>query len=393
MISRPVRHLAQLSVVAAVAAGAFSIAHLDKAVALSVDGSTESVHVMGSTVADLLSKKGIALGAHDTVVPAADQPLSDGETVVVRYGRKLTVTLDGTTRDYWTTATSVSDALAQIGLRADSAAKLSVSRDLPLGRTGLAMSITSPHDVSLVLNGKKVAKTTTAATVADLLAASGIKLGSTDQVKPAASTPVTDGLSVTVYRVSSKGATSVESIAFATTRKNDPSLTVGTTKTTTSGAVGERTIVWKEIWIDGKLAKRLQVTSSVTKAPVSAVVAVGTKPAPVVVAAPRVAAPRAPSAPAAPAPSAGPVSGAGLNLANSAMWDRIAACESGGNWHINTGNGYYGGLQFDIGSWLANGGADFSSRADLASREQQITVANRYFARAGLGPWGCAHAA
>ena len=50
------------------------------------------------------------------------------------------------------------------------------------------------------------------------------------------------------------------------------------------------------------------------------------------------------------------------------MWDRIAQCESGGNWHINTGNGYYGGLQFAASSWLANGGGDFASRADLASR-------------------------
>ena len=72
------------------------------------------------------------------------------------------------------------------------------------------------------------------------------------------------------------------------------------------------------------------------------------------------------------------------------MWDRIAQCESGGNWHINTGNGYYGGLQFDEASWLANGGGDFASRADLASRAEQITVANRYYAKAGLGPWGCA---
>ena len=91
--------------------------------------------------------------------------------------------------------------------------------------------------------------------------------------------------------------------------------------------------------------------------------------------------------------SSGGSSGAGLNLARAAMWDRIAQCESGGNWHINTGNGYYGGLQFDKGSWLANGGADFASRADLASRGEQITVANRYYAKAGLGPWGCAGAA
>nr|WP_268234569.1 transglycosylase family protein [Knoellia flava] len=75
------------------------------------------------------------------------------------------------------------------------------------------------------------------------------------------------------------------------------------------------------------------------------------------------------------------------------MWDRIAQCESGGNWSINTGNGYYGGLQFDIRTWLGAGGGDFASRADLASRAEQITVANRVYADRGLQPWGCAHAA
>ena len=75
------------------------------------------------------------------------------------------------------------------------------------------------------------------------------------------------------------------------------------------------------------------------------------------------------------------------------MWDRIAQCESTGNWSINSGNGYYGGLQFDSGTWLGAGGGDFAPRADQASRAQQITVANRIYASRGLQPWGCAHAA
>ena len=67
----------------------------------------------------------------------------------------------------------------------------------------------------------------------------------------------------------------------------------------------------------------------------------------------------------------------------SVNWDAIAKCESGNNWSINTGNGYYGGLQFDIGTWLSNGGGQFAPRADLASKDQQI--ADR---RAGLRrPW------
>ena len=55
--------------------------------------------------------------------------------------------------------------------------------------------------------------------------------------------------------------------------------------------------------------------------------------------------------------------------------------------------GYYGGLQFDIRTWLGAGGGDFAQRADLASRAEQITVANRVYADRGLQPWGCAHAA
>jgi plasmid stabilization system protein ParE len=59
------------------------------------------------------------------------------------------------------------------------------------------------------------------------------------------------------------------------------------------------------------------------------------------------------------------------------MYDSIAACESGGNWSINTGNGYYGGLQFAQGTWEGAGGLEYAPRADLATREQQIAVAER----------------
>ena len=69
---------------------------------LSVDGQATQVHAFASTVADLLSRQGITVGAHDVVVPATDQPLDDGQSVVVRYGRALTVTLDGKTTTYYT---------------------------------------------------------------------------------------------------------------------------------------------------------------------------------------------------------------------------------------------------------------------------------------------------
>jgi hypothetical protein len=78
---------------------------------------------------------------------------------------------------------------------------------------------------------------------------------------------------------------------------------------------------------------------------------------------------------------------AGPGYLGPSVWDAVAQCESGGNWHINTRNGYFGGLQFVQGTWLANSGGEFAPRADLATREQQIAVAERVLARQGWNAW------
>jgi hypothetical protein len=87
----------------------------------------------------------------------------------------------------------------------------------------------------------------------------------------------------------------------------------------------------------------------------------------------------------APTPAAGaapvPASSGGVN------WSAVAACESGGNWSTSTGNGFYGGLQFTEGTWLANGGGQYASSADLASPAQQVAVAERVLASQGIGAW------
>ncbi|MEU9449159.1 transglycosylase family protein [Streptomyces sp. NPDC048277] len=73
--------------------------------------------------------------------------------------------------------------------------------------------------------------------------------------------------------------------------------------------------------------------------------------------------------------------------ADNGVWDRIAQCESGGNWHINTGNGYYGGLQFSASTWRAYGGTAYAATADQASREAQIAVATKVQHAQGWGAW------
>ena len=75
------------------------------------------------------------------------------------------------------------------------------------------------------------------------------------------------------------------------------------------------------------------------------------------------------------------------NAASGSTWDRLAQCESGGDWSINTGNGYYGGLQFSQRTWEAFGGAAYAPRADLATQSQQIAVAEKVLAVQGARAW------
>ncbi|MGW0789061.1 transglycosylase family protein [Streptomyces sp. NPDC002911] len=88
-----------------------------------------------------------------------------------------------------------------------------------------------------------------------------------------------------------------------------------------------------------------------------------------------------------------PLMGAtGASAASVDTWDAVAQCESGGNWSINTGNGYYGGLQFSQSSWAAAGGTQYAARADLATKSQQIAAAEKLLDLQGPGAWACAGA-
>lgn len=123
-----------------------------------------------------------------------------------------------------------------------------------------------------------------------------------------------------------------------------------------------------------KPVEMVQGTATEVKAATEPPVAPETPP-------PRGAPPAPPAIPAPPSPktiAAPPV---------SSVWDQLAQCESNGRWNINTGNGFYGGIQFDYSTWLSNGGGEFAPRADLASREQQIAVAERVRSRRGFYPW------
>jgi resuscitation-promoting factor RpfB len=383
VLSRNIKILAATGAAVILTGGAVGATQLDKAVNLSVDGTATAAHVFGTTVGDLLDSQGVTVKPGDVVVPAVGDSLHDGDNVIVKYARNLTLTVDGKTRTVTTTETTVDGALLALGLRGEDA-RLSVSRSQTIGRQGLTLTVVTPKSATVTADGKTTTKTITAATVGEALRQLGVTLGKADKVNPPATAQLTSGIRIAVERFTTKDVKRTEAIGYATTKKPSADLYADQTKVATKGAAGVRTITERRTLKDGKVVSTTQVSSVVTKQPVNAVVLVGTKKRPVA-AAP---APRTTSSSSG--GSSGSSSGAGLNLARAAMWDSIARCESGGNWSINTGNGYYGGLQFLTSTWLSNGGGDFASRADLASRAEQITVANRLYAKVGSSPWGCA---
>jgi resuscitation-promoting factor RpfB len=356
VISRPTRLIVQGLTLTGLVAGTVAFASFDKSIDLVVDGQHQSVHAFGDTVGDVLTSEGIRVGEHDLVSPAPTSPIQDGSDVVVRYGRQLTVTIDGRQREYWTTALSVDEALAQLGLRADSA-RLSVSRSLPLGRQGLSMDLDTRKDVALVVGGKKAARTTFAGTVGELLDEAGVRPGRLDRLSAPLSRPLTDGATVRLDRVAQKRATTTRSLAFVTRSTKSAALDKGTTKVTTKGKPGTAKVTYLDTYVNGKRASRAVVTTIVVTEPVTQVQQVGTR-----------------------AVAAPPSSADGLN------WAALAQCESGGNPRAVNPAGYYGLYQFSLSTWQSVGG---SGNPIDASPAEQLKRAKILYARGGASQWGC----
>ncbi|MHA6512131.1 transglycosylase family protein [Tessaracoccus sp. Z1128] len=357
------------------AAGVATALHKND-VTLVVDGVSRTIAVREDTVAEVLQLEDISLGQHDVVLPGPDTEVSDDMEISVAFGRELEVTVDGEKRTVWTTARTVGQALAMLNLGATDS-KLSTSRSTAITREGLTMQVATAKDVTLTVAGTP-APLTVAGTVADALALAGVKPDADDKVTPAAGTALEDGLAISVIDVEVKQASKDVSIAFEKTSVKSDKLTKGTSRITTKGVEGLARETYTEVYEDGVLKSSTLDERVVSRQPVSQVTTVGTK-----VVAPKPVARTSSS-------SSSSTSSSGLNLAREAMWDRIAQCESTGRWDINTGNGYYGGLQFNLATWRSVNGQDFAAYPHQASRAEQITVANRLYAIRGTQPWSCA---
>ena len=359
----PRRGLLRVTVVVAILAmlgGAAAALAADKTITVTVDGHDRVVHTFGGDVAAVLASAGIEVAPQDRVEPALPTELADGDFVILSRARKLTLHEGSSERQLWTTAANVGEALQILDISA-TPIQMSTSPDAPIPLDGLSIELRVPRTVTFADGtAAPVPLTTTSGTVAGLLEEQGIELGPDDVAVPPGDTPLTEGLAVHVVRNGVGEVVEVRPIPPPEQIIEDPEMARGVREVVDPGKAGEQTAIMRVYVQNGQEVRREQVRAGSMTPPEPRIVRLGTNDD----------IPRAPA------------------VSDGSVWDRLAQCESTGNWSINTGNGYYGGLQFDAGTWRAYGGSAYASLPHQASREEQIAVASRVRDdRGGYGAW------
>jgi uncharacterized protein YabE (DUF348 family) len=337
-------------------AGGYAVA-ARKTVTLSVDGSRLTVTTMKSRVIDVLKENGFEVGERDDLYPNGDERIHDADEIVLRRSRPLQISMDGRdTKQVWTTASTVDEALAQLAMTDTAPAAASRGSRVPLA--GMALPVVTAKTVRINDGGVMRTVHLAAPNVAGLLDAAGVPLQQSDKVMPSASTPVTDGMQIEVTRIRMEKVTERVPLPPAAHRVEDPEMNISRQVVEDPGSPGTQDVTFAVAKVNGVETGRLPVANTVVTPAHDAVLRVGTKPGTEV-----------------------------PQVADATVWDAVARCEAGGNWSINTGNGYYGGVQFDQSTWERSGGLRYAPRADLATREEQIAVAQTVLERQGWGAW------
>ncbi|GGC16394.1 ubiquitin-like domain-containing protein [Cellulomonas carbonis] len=346
------RPVAQLAVLSLVVGATTAFAGLHKTVTVEVDGEATTVTTFGRTVGDVLVAEGVEVGEHDLVVPAPGALVADEGEVVVRRAREVVVEVDGEERTVWTTAETVGDVVAELGLRGEM--RTSASRSAALGRAPVAVA--TPKTVHVAVDGTTTEVRTSALTVADALREAGVVLGAHDRVSVPLDATAVDGLVVAVDRVVTEVRSERTTQPFETVREEDPQLLVGAEVVRSAGVEGERMVTYRAHLVDGVEVGRTALLETTLREPVPQVVRVGTMVAP----------------PPSAAVDPGTARAIALEMVLARGWgedqfsclDSLWMKESG--WRVtaeNPSSGAYGIPQALPGTKMATAGADWRTSA------------------------------
>jgi len=328
-----------------------------KTVTVVVDGNQSVRTTMSRDVAGVLSAAGFDVTDRDLVEPGLGSRLVDGATIVLNRAREVALSVDGSLRKVWTTGLTTGEALRQLNLPGD--VYVSAGRNDPLPLTGAVLNVASPRTVSLLDGlGTAVDVRLAAPTVGEFLAVAGIPLVQQDAVEPGPDTPLTDGLQVVVTRERVENITETLPLDPPENVIEDETMNMSRTVVEEPGTPGVHDVTFAVTKVNGQEIERTRIGSVVQVPAQPTTVRKGTKPGTEV-----------------------------PPVEDGDLWDALAVCESHGNWSINTGNGYYGGIQFDQSTWERQGGLRYAPRADLATREEQIAIGEVTRGRQGWGAW------
>ncbi|MFT4127513.1 MAG: transglycosylase family protein [Gordonia sp. (in: high G+C Gram-positive bacteria)] len=343
------------TVLATIAAGGVMGVAVHKHVTIDVDGQKLTVATMAMNVDSLLDSQGFVVGDGDLVSPARNSGFGDGSTVTFHRLKKVTLEVEGQRRTVSTTAVSIPGLLRQEGLaHGREEANFAVTGPIPLN--GGVVDVTLPKRVTIDDGGEESVRSIPAETVGEALHSIGADLEEADEVDPAAYTRLTDGARITVTRIRTTQQVIEEDITAPEITRNDPTLIRNRRVVVRPGRPGRANVTYEITTVNGRVTKKIKMGQEVLTEPVPATVRIGTKPG-------------APDVP------------------NGSVWDQLAQCEATGNWAINSGNGFYGGVQFTQQTWESFGGTQYAPRADLATREEQIAIAEKVRAGQGWGAW------
>ncbi|CAB1006442.1 hypothetical protein FRC0522_00783 [Corynebacterium diphtheriae] len=349
-------------VIASLAVGGVTAQQLKKDITVDLNGEHISLATFSRDVDGVLRQAGVNVGEKDLVYPAPSETVADNDTVTVRTSKQVSVVIDGVKKDVTTNAITVEELFSQLNdvPAALSSASLNVEKGARIPAEGMALDVVTPKIISLTTGDKTVFTQIAAATVADVLKERGIDVDADDVVMPALDTAVSKDMNIKVDKVDSREEKITEKFDETATYIEDAEQLEGEETLVTPGTQGERTVTRKIVTVNGVETDNEVVNEEIITPGVAATIKRGTKK---------------------------PTTASAAAVASGSVWDQLAQCESGGNWSINTGNGFTGGLQFVDSTWLGLGGGVYAPQAYLATREQQIAIAEKVLAAQGWGAW------
>lgn len=349
-------------VIASLAVGGVTAQQLKKDITVDLNGEHISLATFSRDVDGVLRQAGVNVGEKDLVYPAPSETVADNDTVTVRTSKQVSVVIDGVKKGVTTNAITVEELFSQLNdvPAALSSASLNVEKGARIPAEGMALDVVTPKIISLTTGDKTVFTQIAAATVADVLKERGIDVDADDVVMPALDTAVSKDMNIKVDKVDSREEKITEKFDEPATYIEDAEQLEGEETLVTPGTQGERTVTRKIVTVNGVETANEVVNEEIITPGVAATIKRGAKK---------------------------PTTASAAAVASGSVWDQLAQCESGGNWSINTGNGFTGGLQFVDSTWLGLGGGVYAPQAYLATREQQIAIAEKVLAAQGWGAW------